>query len=498
MKIETQLLDDHQARLTIEVDADQMENMKRRAARKIARGVKISGFRPGKAPYPVILRQVGEGAVIEQALKFLVEELYPKAIEEAEIKPYGPGSLENVSEELDAPVLKFIVPLEAEVILGDYRSVRKAYKPAEVDELEIDKVLQDLRARQAIVEPVERPAQEGDLVAVRISAKRLRPQEDANDETEDNEADNMLMREQSIQLMILSDEKNDDKGNGEETEWPFPGFSHNLKGLSIGNELAISYIYPEDAKAERFRGANAEFHVVIESLKSRTLPDLDDEFAASIGDFNDLDALRSEIRSMLEIQAEQQYNENYNEEILDQALELATIKFSPPMLEREVESVISAFENRLKQQGMEMDLYLKTHNLDMDGLRKEALPAAELQLKQKLFLLELAEVENIQVNQDEIQTEARNTLNYLTQSLSRQEARKLSERDLYGVLVGNILTDRLVALSMARLRDLCSGKMEELEQAEAKEAVEEVQELAESPNQEAQEDQDYPQDQGEI
>jgi len=118
LKIQKQLLDDHQMKLTVEVDADQMEAMKKRAARKISKQVKIPGFRPGKAPYPVIVRQIGEGVIVEEALEILVDDIYPQIIKEADIKPYGPGSLEKV-ESLDPPVLEIVVPLEAEVDLGD-------------------------------------------------------------------------------------------------------------------------------------------------------------------------------------------------------------------------------------------------------------------------------------------------------------------------------------------------------------------------------------------
>ena len=177
MKIETEIQEDHQAKLTVEVEVDVMEGMKRRAARKIARRVRIPGFRPGKAPYQVIVRQLGEGAILEEALEMLVEDIYPKIIEDTEIKPYGPGSLDNVVS-LEPPVLEFMVPLDAEVTLGDYRSLRKPYEPSEVSDDDVNKVLENLRERQAVIEPVERPAQEGDLVTVRLSATKRTQVED--------------------------------------------------------------------------------------------------------------------------------------------------------------------------------------------------------------------------------------------------------------------------------------------------------------------------------
>ena len=117
LKIETNYLEDHQAQLKVEFDAEQLNDAKQRAARKIARQTKIPGFRPGKAPYGIVLRTVGEAAILEEAMEILIDDQYPKIIEESKIKPYGPGQLENVVS-FDPPIFEFKVPLDAEVTLG--------------------------------------------------------------------------------------------------------------------------------------------------------------------------------------------------------------------------------------------------------------------------------------------------------------------------------------------------------------------------------------------
>ncbi|MFM8320146.1 MAG: trigger factor, partial [Chloroflexota bacterium] len=165
MKIETQIRDDHQAELTVEVELERLEALKTKAAAKIARKIKVPGFRPGKAPYTVVLRQVGEAAVIEEAIELLVDEIYPEVIKEANIQPYGPGNLEAIPS-MDPLTFKFIIPLEATVEMGDYQAIRKPYEPKEITDQDVDNVIQDLRDRQAIVEPVERPAQVGDQVTI--------------------------------------------------------------------------------------------------------------------------------------------------------------------------------------------------------------------------------------------------------------------------------------------------------------------------------------------
>jgi trigger factor len=171
LKIDKQFTEDHQAKLTVELEPQNLEEAKHRAARKIAQKVKIPGFRPGKAPYPVVLRTVGEAAVLDEAMEILVNERYPKIIEESGIQPYGPGSLENI-QKLDPPTLEFLVPLDAEVTLSDYHALRFPYELKPITEEEVDQTIEDLQDRMAVLEPVDRPAQEGDQVFIHLSSER--------------------------------------------------------------------------------------------------------------------------------------------------------------------------------------------------------------------------------------------------------------------------------------------------------------------------------------
>ena len=131
MKLTHELTKDHQVSVVAEFGAEAMNEAKQKAGRKIAKKVKIKGFRPGKAPYSVVLRHVGEGAILEEAFDVLLEDEYPKMIEELAINPYGPGSLDEI-ESMDPPVFKFHVPLAPEVTLGDYSDIRIKYSQKRV------------------------------------------------------------------------------------------------------------------------------------------------------------------------------------------------------------------------------------------------------------------------------------------------------------------------------------------------------------------------------
>lgn len=451
MKIEKQIRDDHQAKLTVEVEAERLDEMKRRAAGKIARKVKIPGFRPGKAPYAVVVRQVGEAAILEEAIELLVEEIYPEVLKEAQIEPYGPGQLENVTS-TDPLTLEFLVPLEAEVILGDYHSIRKDYKPTQVSDQDVQKVLEGLRKRQVIIEPVERPAQAGDVVTARLSARRLNVN-DGEDEA--------LIREQSFPVLIrdskLGEESSDEESD---VERPFPGFSQHLIGAKPGDEILITHTYPEDHSEEDLRGVEVEYRLVVENVKARTLPELDDELAKSLGEFENLEALVQQIRQNLEEEALDDYHESYDNEVIDQVIEQATIKYPPQMLEREIDSLIHDLEHRLERQGLNLEIFLKVRNLDEEGLRQEVRPTAEKRLKRSLVLMKLADEEKIEVLPEELERESMNTMAQLYGNLPEKEARKLLKQEVYSAVINNVLVDMLVERTTSRLRDIASGKAE--------------------------------------
>ena len=444
MKIETKTLEDHQVELTVEVDPELFEEAKQRAARRLAKRVKIPGFRPGKAPYPVIVRHLGEPAIIEEAIELLANDIYPQVIKEAQIEPYTMGSLEDIPS-LDPPTFKFLVPLKAQVELGDYRSIRLPYELKPVTDEEIDEVLNNLRERQALIGPVDRPAQEGDLVRIRLSAEKQNPAEGV---------DPIVIKDHSHTVIILAEDADDSD------EYPFPGFSRHLIGMSAGEQKTVIHTYPDDA-AEQLRGAMVAFNITLNQVNQRTLPELDDEFAKSVGDYENLDELRAAIRKDLEQYTQDEYNEEYTEKILEEVVKTSTIKYPPQMLEQEIETVIHRLENRLADQNLDLDLYLKSRQMDLDGLREEAKPVAVSRLESTLTLLELAHKEEINVEKDELQSETSRTLNLLSNYMEEKNFRQmLRSEDSRASLVSNLMMDMIIEKTQARLRDIARGLVE--------------------------------------
>jgi len=156
LKIETQTNDDRTLNLTVEVSDDRVQPALQAAARQISKRYPVPGFRPGKAPLQHVLRQFGEQAVYEMAVEELGQKVYEEALDQEKIEAYGPGALQDM--QLKPLVLKFSVPLKPEVDLGDYRALRVPYEAPVVKDEDVQRVLDTLRERQAVLEPVERPA----------------------------------------------------------------------------------------------------------------------------------------------------------------------------------------------------------------------------------------------------------------------------------------------------------------------------------------------------
>ena len=445
MKIETSHLEDHQVKLTVEVESSSLENTKYKAARKIARQIKIPGFRPGKAPFSVVVRQVGEALVLEEAIELLVEEIYPEVIKTAEIEPYGPGSLEKIIS-TDPPKFEFLVPLKATVELGDYKAVRESYEPEGINEEDVEEIIENLRTQNAVVEPVERAAQQDDWVRVLVHAHIV------------GEADTEpLIRERPLSVLI----KNEDAEVAD--EWPFPGFSRHLIGMLAGGKKEIIHKFDDSSPYEIFRNIEATFIVEMTDVRSRTLPTEDDEFAQSVGEFTTMAELRRAIRNDLASHSLANYDEAYDDKVFGMIAEISTIKYPPQMLEKEIDDIIHNISDRLERQGLSMDLYLKSRQLDMEGLREETRPVGVTRLRKTLVLLEIAEAENIQIEPQELQTETERTLGEAYRVLPENEYRKLVKQENASNLVSNVMMDMLIKKTHERVRFIARGEGESVE-----------------------------------
>lgn len=388
MKIDKTIEENHEAKLVVEVEPEQMDNYKRRAARKISQRGKIAGFRPGKAPYEMVVRNYGEQAVLEQAVDMFVDAEYSNILKEADVEPGAAGSLESI-DSLNPPKMTFRVPLAPQVDLGDYHSIRMPYEWTPPDEKAVDAAIEDLRQMYATTENVEREAQEGDYVLVDVKSET----------TELN---------RSGYATIIRSE-------GHDTEWPYNGFSKELIGLKAGDTKTVKYTFPEDWEIEELRGKDVEMEVTLKTVRSMTLPDLDDEFAKTTGAGETVEQLRESVRKDVEARSKADYDDKYFVDLIEKIKEAATLKYHQHALEHEGEHVLEDLSQRLSQQGMDLDTYFKVRNTTREQfVEEEVKPVAKKRFERSLILDEIVRREKLEVDNEALDAEFNQTLSALT------------------------------------------------------------------------------------
>lgn len=370
----------------VEIEPEKMEGYKRRAARKISERGKIPGFRPGKAPYHMVVLNYGEQAVMEQAIDFFVDAEYTNILKEAEVEPGAAGSLEAI-DSLEPLKLTFRVPLAPEVHLGDYHSVRMPYEWSAPPQEEVDKALEDLRRMYATTENVEREAQEGDYVLV-----------DLKSETTE-------MNRTGFPAYIRE---------ARDLEWPWNGFAKELVGMKPGDTKIIQHTFPEDWDVEELQGRTVEVEVAVKTVRGTTLPELDDEFAKSTGIAETLEELKEVVRADMESRSREAYDNKYFVELIEKVKEGATFKYHQASLDHESEHVLEELRDRLSQQRMDLETYLKSRNTTREQfIEEEVAPIAKKRLERSLILDEIVRKEELKVSDESLDAEFNLALNAL-------------------------------------------------------------------------------------
>jgi trigger factor len=404
------ITDDHQARVTAEFEQELLDQFKRKAARKIAQKTRIPGFRPGKAPYNMVLNHVGEGAVLEDALDLLVNEVYPKVLEQEGIEPYGPGNLEKITSQ-EPPVFEFLIPLAPETELNYVESLKKPYEPVVVTEADVDNFIEEIRREFSEILPFEGAAEEGHLVYMTITAHDINTAEGD---------DSMLFNATPQQTMIPP------KSKEKESEWPFKGFARSLIGKKEGEQFLFNHTYPEDEeKHGDFSGKTVRFDVNIQSVKHLKLPLIDEDFLEKIGGFESEEALRERVLSKLEVDGKAAYDEEYYLGLIDTLRESAVFKYPPQMVQDEEESVLHRIEHDLSDRGLDLDVYLKLRKIDKETfMENEVRSTAKDRMERSLVMDAIVKKYELQVKPDELQAEVAGVINSLLMSGEYEKAQK--------------------------------------------------------------------------
>ena len=319
-------------RLEIEVPAGHADRVRQRYVRAFAKEAKLKGFRPGKAPAKLVEQKYG-GEIEQETLKDLIQEGYEAAVEQHDLAPVGMPEVSGVRWTDDGE-LAFTaeVDVEPDVELDRITGFRVEEKVRTVSDEDVDRVVGRLREDRADWRPVDRPAEEGDRIvfdSVPLDA-----------EGEPREAE----RVENHQVEI---------GEGS----LLPDFEEGLRGKRAGEDARIEVSFPEDHPNEALRGAVRTFAIHVDAVKERELPDLDDEFARSVGEFESVEELRDHIRQNLEAEVEQQSRREVDEALVDQIIEANEIEVPEAMVERYLANMMSdrqgPLQGRVPEERME-------------------------------------------------------------------------------------------------------------------------------------------------
>ncbi len=392
MNIEkTYLEDEHQLKVTAEIEQDAFDKAKYLASKKLSKGLKISGFRPGKAPYKMIVQHMGEEHIINEAIKSLLDNVYPEIINEIDEELYNPGQLQEI-QSFEPLIFEILIPLKPTVELGEYHSIRIPYNPPAVSQEDIDEVIKRQRSQQSTVKEVDHPAEENNIVDTKVTGRV------ADADPEDEEAH--VMTNQPLPVLVKSANEDNSK------EWPFPGFSRQLLGASRGDTLELIHEHSEtEAVSEDLPGKEVLYTVSIESIRERVLPEFNDEFVQSNSNFETVEEFVDALEEGMGAQAQAKYESAYVGKILDAVLEVSTVKYPSQMLEDKVEAKIEDIKARLKAQELEMETYLEMQKMSADDLQEQVTLELEKSLPKSLLLGNIFDSEDLNVTSEDVTTE---------------------------------------------------------------------------------------------
>jgi trigger factor len=367
--------------LEVELPPERLDRAIDGAVRLLARRARVPGFRPGKAPRPVLERHLGPGAVVDEAVEHLVEDAYREAILESGLLPLTNPDVEVVTAEEGKPlVFKATVQVRPDVTLGDYKHFTFSPEIETIDDARVDQVLEELRDQNATLTAVEgRGAQDGDYAVISFVGSR----------------DGVPFEGGSSERMplILGQER------------LIPGFEANLVGLEVGGSTEFDITFPDDYPETELAGAQAHFAVELRELREKVLPDLDDDFIGTLGEFADVDALRADIKSRLERNALDRARHGFADRIIDYAVANATVELPDVLVDQEVEVMHDEFRASLARQGITEEAYLKALDKTDTDLHADFRPGAEKRVRTVLVLSKVADTEGTTVADAEVEAE---------------------------------------------------------------------------------------------
>ncbi len=377
----TNKIETNKYELEVEVDAEQFEQAVSSTYRRKAKNITVPGFRKGKANRKMIEKLYGEGFFYEDAVNMLIPGQVGEAVDEAKLSPVVRPEVEVISLGKDTGVkFKVTVISKPEVEISDYMGIEIEKNVKAITDEDIDNQIENLRRRQGRLVTVEdRTAENGDTVVIDF--------------------------EGFIDGVAFDGGKEDNYELKLGTGYFVPGFEDQVVGHKQGEEFTVNVTFPENYQMEEIAGKPAEFRVKLHEVKTDELPDVDDDFVKDISEFDTVGELRDDIRKQLAEKAEKAADIEAENKLYDTIIDKMSAEIPNEMFEIKIDEMIRDFETRLSGQGLNLETYLSYTGMEADGFRKTFEENAHKQVKLRLALEKIAELENIEIPEDDVKVE---------------------------------------------------------------------------------------------
>ena len=413
------------AKVVVEIDKAEFEQALNKAYAKCRKDIMLPGFRKGKAPRKMVESMYGATGFYEDAVNEIFPDIYTKAIVEQELKAVGSPSVSN----MDTPdeggvVLTIETELYPEVTLGQYKGLEVPKHEVKVEESEVDAEVGRMAERNARIETVDRAAANGDTVVI-----------DFEGFVDDQPFQGGKAEDYSLTL-----------GSGSF----IPGFEDALVGAVAGEERDVNVTFPEDYSAKELAGKPAVFKCKVHEVKESIKPELDDEFAKDVSEFDTLDALKDDIRTRFTKSRTEQNERAFESAAVQMAAANMTCNIPACMIDEQVDHQIEQFAYQLQSQGMKMEDYVKMVGGDLSSLRASMRPMAEQTVRSDILLSEIAHAENLEVTDEEVEEELKKLAEQYQMELDKVKAAvdtAAVKSDLMGRKAAKLITDSAVAVA---------------------------------------------------
>jgi trigger factor len=379
LKTDVTELPDSRVRVEVEVPAELVDRGVQRAARSLAREMRMPGFRKGKAPPSLVIQRLGFGAVMQEAVRDSLPEWYEQGLLRSGVSPIGDPNIEIVSSpeaEGEPLEFKFEIGVRPKAKLGEYKGIEVGKAEAEPTEEIVDREVERIREGFTKLEPVEREAAEGDVLLIDYEGLI-----DGKAFEGGKETDGML-----------------ELGSGRFIE----GFEEQLAGAGGGEQRQVKVTFPEDYQAEHLAGKEAVFNVDVKEVREKVLPELDDDFATEASEFDTLEELRADIAKRVGEAVDERAEQDFRVAAVDAAAAAATVEIPNDLVAARAAERWERVERQLAGRGMSPDSFLQMQGKTREEVLEESMPDARRELEREAVLAAIAEAEAIEVSDEEM------------------------------------------------------------------------------------------------